>query len=189
MKIILALGNPGRSYKKTRHNVGFVILDAYAKSKSVKWKHADKFNAEIAEINHGDDKVLLVKPASYYNETGPVARKLIDFYKLQPKTDILVIHDDLALPLGTIRIRTKGSDAGNNGIKSLNTHIGENYARIRVGAWSELRNKMDDSKFVLNKFGREEQKLLDKHVIPFISMTIEDFLDDSLKTTSVNLNK
>src|SRR5690606_32443479 len=120
--------------KKTRHNVGFIALDSYSKASASKWKHSDKFNAEISQLDTKEQKAILVKPNSYYNESGQVARKLVDFYKIDPKSDLLVIHDDLSLPLGTIRVRKKGSDAGNNGIKSINAHIGEDYARIRVGA-------------------------------------------------------
>lgn len=189
MKIILALGNPGRIYKKTRHNVGFTVLDAYAKTKSTKWKTSEKFNAEIAEINDRGKKTLLIKPSSYYNESGQVVRRLVDFYKINTQTDLLVIHDDLSLPLATIRVRKKGSDAGNNGIKSINSHIGEGYARIRIGAWNELRDKVDDAKFVLNRFARSEQKFLEKSVIPNVSSLIDDFVNGSLEASSTNLNK
>ncbi|MEP6710637.1 MAG: aminoacyl-tRNA hydrolase, partial [Candidatus Saccharibacteria bacterium] len=133
MKLIFAQGNPGDQYNTTRHNVGFAILDALAKKFEASFTSKPKFFADIAELNIEGEKILLVKPATFYNETGKSARALVDFYKLAPATDVLVVHDDLALPFGTLRTREKGSDAGNNGIKSLNAHLGPDYARLRIG--------------------------------------------------------
>src|SRR6202007_316026 len=116
MKIIFAQGNPGQEYEKTRHNVGFLALDFYADKKTVQFQTKSKFYPDIAELTDGGEKVLLVKPTTFYNETGRAAHALADFYKVDT-TDILVIHDELALPFGTLRLREKGSDAGNNGIK------------------------------------------------------------------------
>lgn len=158
MKLIFAQGNPGQQYARTRHNTGFIVLDSLADN--VPWKKSDKFGADIAEVSIEGEKVLLVKPLSFYNQTGQVARAIIDFYKLVPSEDVLVIHDELALPFGTIRVREKGSDAGNNGIKSLNAHLGEAYARIRFGVWNERRDLMDDADFVLSAFSEDEMKQL-----------------------------
>jgi PTH1 family peptidyl-tRNA hydrolase len=173
MKVIFAQGNPGSRYARTRHNAGFIVLDILAETESTSWKLNDKFKAEIAEVGMNGEKVLLVKPHSFYNETGQVARALVDFYKLDPATDVLVIHDELALPFGTIRTREKGSDAGNNGIKSLNAHLGELYARIRIGIWNERRDVMDDVDFVLAAFSPEELKALaeltEEKIVPLIN--------------------
>lgn len=187
MKIIFAQGNPDRQYAKTRHNTGFLVLDAYGETHNALWKDSDKFNARIAELSVNSEKVLLVKPSSFYNDTGTVARKLLDFYKADPKTDFLVIHDDLALPFGTIRIREKGSDAGNNGIKSLNTYIGSEFSRIRIGIWTELRDRMDDVNFVLGTYSKEEEKRLKKDIIPHIMELIHAYLEGNLEATSHSL--
>jgi PTH1 family peptidyl-tRNA hydrolase len=184
MKLIFAQGNPDRKYAGTRHNTGFFALDVYGETKHALWKDNEKFTSRIAELTINGEKVLLVKPQSFYNDTGAVARKLIDFYKLDPATDFLVIHDDIALPLGTVRIREKGSDAGNNGIKSLNMHLGENYARIRVGVWSDERDRMDDVAFVLGKFSKEQEKKLEKHIIPHVIEVIDGFLAGTFEATS-----
>ena len=181
MKLIFAQGNPGTQYARTRHNAGFIVLDALAKEENSNWKSADKFKAEITEITLNNEKTLLVKPLSFYNETGQVARALVDFYKLNPATDVLVIHDELALPFGTLRVREKGSDAGNNGIKSLNAHLGEQYARLRVGIWNERRDVMNDADFVLSAFSEEEAKLLheliDKKIITLITAFVKGELE------------
>ncbi len=187
MKLIFAQGNPGLQYARTRHNVGFNVLDAIAQAESSSWKTDSKFKAELAEIQLHGEKILLAKPLSFYNETGQVARAIVDFYKLEPASDVLVIHDELALPFGTVRIREKGSDAGNNGIKSLNAHLGPDYGRIRIGIWNELRDQIDDAAFVLSKFTSHEtkelQKLIDTTIIPLI----HDFAAGTLVSSSHKL--
>ena len=188
MKLIFAQGNPGQQYARTRHNTGFIALDILANENSGTWKTSDKFHADIAEISLNNEKVLLVKPLSFYNETGQVARALVDFYKLNPAEDVLVIHDELALPFGTIRVREKGSDAGNNGIKSLNAHLGEGYARVRVGIWNDKRDLMDDAAFVLSNFSTDEQKTLNEGLIPQITTLIEAFVKGELEAHSAKIN-
>ena len=187
MKIVFAQGNPDAKYAKTRHNTGFMALDILGEKYNAEWRNIDKYKGRIANIEINGEKVTLVKPLSYYNDTGLVARLLIDYYKLNPATDFLVVHDDLALPLGTVRIRDKGSDAGNNGIKDLNQHLGSNYYRIRVGIWTELRDKMDDVNFVLGVFSQEEHEKLDKLIFPHIVELIEKFTAGKLETTSTAL--
>jgi PTH1 family peptidyl-tRNA hydrolase len=184
MKLIFAQGNPGSEYAHSRHNVGFFVLDTLANSLDSNWADKPKFNATIAKATIAGEKVLLVKPSSFYNETGASARKIIDFYKLDPTNDLLVIHDDLALPFGTIRVRQQGSDAGNRGVKSINTHLDESYARIRIGTCNELREKMDDSSFVLGKFSSNENKLLETNVIPLAIKLVEKFCVNNLESTS-----
>ena len=122
MKLLLAQGNPGANYARTRHNAGWIIIDTLAETFGATWKSSGKFNALLAEVNLHGQKVILAKPLTFYNETGQVARSLADFYSLDPSNDLLVLHDELALPFGAVRVRQKGSDAGNNGIKSLNVY-------------------------------------------------------------------
>jgi PTH1 family peptidyl-tRNA hydrolase len=186
MKLILAQGNPESRYDDTRHNVGFAVIDAFADSHDLKWTDKSKFNALIAETTINGDKVILAKPTTYYNETGQSARKLIDFYSILPEHDVLVIHDDLALPFGTLRTRKQGSDAGNNGIKSLNNHIGSDYHRIRIGIANDLREKMGDSDFVLAKFSKDESEKLNT-MIPELFRLIEGFLEGDLSHTTKTL--
>ncbi|HZJ34936.1 MAG TPA: aminoacyl-tRNA hydrolase [Candidatus Angelobacter sp.] len=184
MKLIFAQGNPEPDYARSRHNVGFLVLNTLAKEHDTKWTNEPKFHAIITEVNLGDEKAILVKPTSYYNETGVAARKLIDFYKLNPMSDLLVVHDDLALPFGTIRVRRQGSDGGNRGIKSMNTHVEQNYMRIRIGTRNELRERMDDSAFVLAKFSANESKQLEKNIIPKAVKLVEQFCTNTLEQTS-----
>lgn len=184
MKIIFAQGNPEPDYTNSRHNVGFAVLNSLADSLDAKWSNKPKFHAITAETEIAGEKVLLVKPTSFYNETGVSARKIIDFYKINPVEDLLVIHDDFALPFGVIRVREQGSDAGNNGIKSINSHVGQNYTRIRIGIWTELRDTIDDADFVLAKFNANEQKQLAENIIPQSLELITQFCNNTLQPTS-----
>lgn len=184
MKIIFAQGNPGTQYTHTRHNVGFWFLDSFAASHNISFTKKTKFHADIAELSVGSEKVLLVKPATFYNETGVAARALCDFYKVHPAKDFLAIHDDLALPFGTIRTRASGSDAGNNGIRSLNAHLGTNYHRIRIGIYSPLRDRIDDVDFVIGTFSGEEKKAL-PDIFQHVEQFTYEFIQGSLTLTKV----
>ena len=173
MKLIVGLGNPEKKYGDTRHNVGFAMLDAYAEQEKTEWQDKPKFKALIAELPTAE-KTLLVKPTTYYNLVGESVRALADFYKVSPK-NILVVHDDHALPFGTIRTREQGSDAGNNGIKSINAHMGPATRRIRIGTHSEQRQTQNDADYVLSRFSKAEQKQLpDQERI--VGRIIDDFI-------------
>jgi PTH1 family peptidyl-tRNA hydrolase len=185
VKLIFALGNPGSEYTGTRHNTGFMAIDAWANHMDASFAEKAKFHAYIAEILTAKDKILLVKPTTFYNNAGEAARSLIDFYKLSPANDLLVIHDDLALPLGTIRIRKNGTDAGNNGIKSLNDHIGPDYARLRIGVHTDERT--DDVSFVLGRFKSSEVEMIKKEIIPKTGELISDFIAEKLEETSYSM--
>jgi PTH1 family peptidyl-tRNA hydrolase len=181
MKLIVGLGNPEKKYDDTRHNVGFDMLDSYAEREKAKWQDKPKFKAYVAELS-ADDKVILAKPTTYYNLSGESVRAIADFYKI-PAQNILVIHDDHALPFGTVRTREQGSDGGNNGIKSINTHISAGTSRIRVGTGTELRDKMSDSDYVLSKFSAAERKQLSA-IQPKINEIIDDFINDKFFATT-----
>ena len=187
MKIILAQGNPGEPYKNTRHNIGFAIVDFYAEKHSGNWVEKPKFKAFISELTVGGEKVLLVKPTTFYNLTGESARALTDFYKLSPEHDLMTIHDDLALEFGKIRIREQGSDAGNNGVKSLNSHIGVHYTRLRIGTANEILSLNPDADFVLNKFNTEEQSIINEKILPLSGKIIDEFCANKLSVTSYSV--
>ena len=132
MKLIVGLGNPGSEYAKTKHNVGFMLADALAERlAAAPWR--EKFNALVSEAYIGAEKVLIAKPQTYMNNSGEAVAPLMNWYKLEPE-ELIVIHDDMDLPAGTIRIRKKGSAGGHNGIKSILSHLGdENFSRVRIG--------------------------------------------------------
>ena len=134
MQVIAGLGNPGREYALTKHNVGFMLVNALAQKLGVpetEWRA--KFDALVAETRIGTEKVLLVKPQTYMNDSGRAIGPLMAWYKLEPE-QLTVVHDDMDIPAGTVRIRKKGSAGGHNGIKSILAHVGEqNFNRVRLG--------------------------------------------------------
>jgi PTH1 family peptidyl-tRNA hydrolase len=155
MKLIVFLGNPGLKYRRTRHNLGFMVGDRVAADLGVKWKFDKKFAADVAR--QGD--LILAKPQLFYNQSGPVVQKLMKFYKIA-NADLVVVCDDLNLDFGVVRQREQGSDGGNNGLKSIIDHLGPDFARIRIGTNNNLRAQLGDTDFVLAKFSREEAKAL-----------------------------
>ena len=186
MKVILALGNPGEKYVHTRHNAGFLVIDQLAAEQGVQFSNKPKFSADIAELNMSGEKILLVKPTTYYNDSGIAARTILDFYKLT-LDDVLIIHDDTALDFGKIRVRKGGRDAGSNGLKSLHAHIGSDFWHIRIGTDNLLRRQIGDVDFVLSKFNADEQKILLDWTIPEAIKLIGTFLDDTIEPLSVKL--
>ncbi len=186
MKLIFGLGNPGTNYDGTRHNAGFMTLSLLAAREGASFADKPKFKASVAELNIGGEKVLVVKPDTFYNLVGESYRAVLDFYKLDP-ADTLVIHDELALPFGTIRTRVGGTDAGNNGIKSINQHGGTDSNRIRIGIANHQRQTIGDTDFVLARFTAEETVALQDKVLPKVLEAIDAFLAGSHAVTSHKL--
>lgn len=186
MKLIIGLGNPGKEYENTRHNIGFALLDIIAEELKTEFKEKSKFKSLVAEAEIENEKVLLIKPTTFYNLVGESARAVRDFYKLE-NSDILAIHDDMALPFGTIRTRFGGRDAGNNGVKSLNQHLGAAFARVRVGVWNLQRETINAHDFVLAKFPKEDQKIIAEIVAPAIKNIARQHAGNVLEAHSQKL--
>lgn len=149
MKMIVGLGNIGRQYAQTRHNVGFMIVDELASKLNVTFQ-TSKFEAQVATAFQDGKKILLVKPATYMNDSGRAVGPLMSYYNVDP-ADLLVIHDDLDLPLGKVRLKQKGSTGGHNGIKSIISHVGDqHFKRVKVGI--DHPQKMSVVDYVLGKF-------------------------------------
>lgn len=169
MKLIIGLGNPGKEYEDTRHNIGFMVLDNYLKGSS--WQK--KFNALYTTEIINNEKVIFVKPETYMNLSGNSVIEFINFYKIEYK-NILVIHDDLDLPFGKIRVKTNSSAGGHNGIKSIINRIGNNnFARLKIGISHNTNGDTKD--FVLGKFNKEQLAQLEKTFI-LTNQIIEDFI-------------
>lgn len=158
MKIIAGLGNPGKQYQSTRHNVGFRILDRIVQSCSSKFKVEKKFDAELAEGEINDEKVILVKPLTFMNKSGEAVGEIYRFYKDRMTiSDIFVVHDDSDLELGRIKIQKGGGSAGHHGIESIIKAVGNDFVRIRIGVRVEEGKAMD---FILKPFNKEQEKVL-----------------------------
>lgn len=161
MYAIVGLGNPDKKYDKTRHNIGFDVIDELASQMGVQVNtRRHKALCGIGMI--GNEKVILVKPQTYMNNSGESVREVMDFYKLDPQQEIIIIADDISLDVGKIRIRAKGSAGGHNGLKSIIAHTGtQNFKRIKVGVGE---NQGDLVNHVLGKSGSKERKIVDEAV-------------------------
>jgi peptidyl-tRNA hydrolase, PTH1 family len=169
MKLIVGLGNPGKRYQKTRHNVGFMVLDAlraHFKYDDISdWEVSKKFNAAIAGCTVKGEKIILAKPMTFMNHSGQAVGLVAHYYKI-PIKDIIVVHDDKDLPLGRMKVDTGRGHAGHNGVRSIMELLQKkDLCRVRVGIAHRNEKRMGDTaKFVLGKFGLLEKKQLDKAV-------------------------
>lgn len=155
--VIVGLGNPGKEYDKTRHNIGFMALDVLSQEYGQSdWQDKQKFSADIQEARIGVAPVLLVKPKTYMNLSGDSIRKIVDFYKLNSAEQILVISDDVDLPLGELRLRMSGGPGTHNGLKSIVDTLGEEFPRLRIGLGNPPAGA-DLSSWVLSRLTTEEK--------------------------------
>ncbi len=160
--VIVGLGNIGAEYNLTRHNIGFYCIDQFAESNDFpKWTQKKDLKCELSVQSINNKRVVLVKPHTYMNLSGEAVQAVQHFYKVLAE-DTVVIHDELDVPFGQIRMRTGGGSAGHNGIKSLIQHGNENVDRIRVGIHNDFAEKADSADFVLGKFTATEQENLKK---------------------------
>ncbi len=158
-KLIVGLGNPGKKYDLTRHNTGFLCLDALAEAENGLWAEKKALRSLICDLRLGQSRILLAKPTTYMNLSGEAVRAIQSYFKLN-NSQTVVVHDELDIPFGQIRTRAGGSAAGHNGVKSLIQHCGEDFGRIKVGVKNELSAQVDSADFVLQKFSKEEQASL-----------------------------
>ncbi len=181
MYIIAGLGNPTKEYDKTRHNVGFAVIDQLA----------DRYGIDVSERKHRafcgkgvieGQKVLLVKPQTFMNLSGESLRSAMDYYKALPEK-LIVIYDDISLPPGQLRIRLKGSAGGHNGIKNIIAHLGtQEFPRIKVGV-GEKPPRMDLKDYVLSRFSKGEQELMEeafREAAQAVAMMISDGADRAM---------
>lgn len=157
MQLFVGLGNPGSKYEKTRHNIGFMAVDAIADAHGFS-SESKRFQGLLREGRIGSEKILLLKPQTYMNESGRSVGEALRFYKLAPE-DVVVFHDELDLAPGKIRVKKGGGHAGHNGLRSLHAHIGEAYRRVRLGI-GHPGHKSKVSGYVLNDFAKAEQDAL-----------------------------
>lgn len=163
MHVICGLGNPGKKYENTRHNIGFIAIDRIAEKLGIDVKRS-KFRSTVGEGLIDGEKVLLVKPETYMNDSGLAVKEIMDFYKLDPG-DLIVIYDDFDIPEGTVRIRPFGSSGTHNGMKSIIRLLGsDRFPRIRIGTGKEDMEKRELIGFVLGGFTGEEVKIMENAV-------------------------
>ena len=159
--IIAGLGNPGKVYEDTRHNIGFKVINAIAEYFDFPID-SNKFSSMVSSKTFANHKITLVKPQTYMNLSGQAIAKIIHFYKI-PSEDLIIIHDDLDLQLAKIKMKLAGGSGGHNGIKSIDQHITQNYYRIRFGIGKPI-HASEVSSFVLSKFTNEEDKIIEAKI-------------------------
>lgn len=183
MYIIAGLGNPSREYEGTRHNVGFLSVDALADKIGVSFTEK-KHKAICAKGMIGCEKVILAKPQTFMNNSGESLREITDFYKVDA-AHVIVLYDDISLDVGQLRVRAKGSAGGHNGIKSIIQHLGtQEFKRVRVGI-GDKPARMDLADYVLGHFSREEQKLIQdaaKDAADAVCMIVEKGIDAAMNS-------
>jgi len=168
LPLVAGLGNPGRDYEHTRHNLGWVVLEALAKKHGLAWKHAPQFNAELARWDVAGGTRWLVKPLTFMNDSGRAVGAVARFYKIEP-ADLAVVYDDLTIDLGLLKITTTGSAGGHNGVESLLEHLGSGFVRYRLGVGPKQPAQMDMADFVLGKFTLEQQTLVNQKLDHYVS--------------------
>ena len=184
MKLIVGLGNPGREYENTRHNIGFQLLDYIADRKNLDFSK-EKFNGKYAEYNVDGEKIILVKPLSYMNLSGNVVSRFANFYKIDVN-DILVIQDDLDMRFGRIKIVNNSSSGGHNGIRDIEKFLGsKEYVRLKIGI-SNDRTK-DTKDYVLGNFNKEDIDKLNEIYDNLVNV-IDDFCNISLEMLKSKYN-
>ncbi len=186
MVLIVGLGNPGREYLDTRHNMGFAAVDAICAKYDIKL-NKEKFRAVWGEGRIGGEKVLVAKPQTYMNLSGESVREIRDWFKLTEE-EIIVIYDDISLPVGKLRIREKGSAGGHNGIKNIIYQLGtEVFPRIKIGVGAPPHPDFDRKDFVLGGFSAEEKKILVETVIR-VADAVEEMILHGAKTAMNRYN-
>ena len=158
--VLVGLGNPGKEYDGTRHNIGFSVIDDLCQRLSFPaWTKKKDLKSLHSSLTAADTRVLALKPTTYMNLSGEAVQATLQFYKI-PVDRVVVIYDELDIPYGQIRMRIGGSAAGHNGVQSIIDHIGEGFGRVRIGIGSDLAKKAEGKDFVLGRFSPKEQELL-----------------------------
>ena len=187
ISLVAGLGNPGREYESTRHNFGWVVLDALANKHRLSWKHVPQFEAEIARWDAPGGTRWLLKPLTFMNASGTAVGAVARFYRLDP-ADIVAVYDDLTIDLGLMKVTVNGSAGGHNGVSSLIEHLGDGFTRFRLGIGPKQLPQMDMADFVLGKFTPDQQILLSQKLDHYVS-GLELLLTRGIEVAMNQLNR
>ena len=188
LSLVVGLGNPGRDYDQTRHNLGWLVLDALARKNRLRWKHAPQFDAEIVRWEVGElQPRWLVKPLTFMNESGRAVSAMARYYKLEA-SDIVAVYDDLTIDLGLVKVTVNGSAGGHNGVASLMEHLGGAFARYRMGIGPKQPPQMELSDYVLGKFTPEQHILVTQKLDSYVQ-GLELLLSRGLEPAMNQLNR
>ncbi len=168
ISLVAGLGNPGREYELTRHNLGWVAIDAYAAKHGLSWKGAPEYEAVVARRDLGPGRTLwFIKPQTFMNGSGRCVAALARYYKVAPEA-VAAVYDDLTIDLGLMKVSVSGSDAGHNGVASLLEHLGDGFARLRLGVGPKQPPEMDIKDFVLARFTKDQLNLIQQKTDTYV---------------------
>jgi PTH1 family peptidyl-tRNA hydrolase len=168
ISLVAGLGNPGRDYERSRHNLGWVVLDAYASKHGLSWKGAPEFDSVVARRDLGPGRTLwLVKPQTFMNDSGRAVSAMARYHRIAA-ADVAAVYDDLTIDTGLLKVSVSGSDAGHNGVASLLEHLGTGFARLRLGIGPRFPPEMDLKDFVLARFTQEQLTLIQQKTDAFV---------------------
>jgi PTH1 family peptidyl-tRNA hydrolase len=188
LSLVAGLGNPGRAYEATRHNLGWVVIEALAKKHGLAWKHAPQFDAEVARWDLGAGRTRwLMKPLTFMNTCGRSVGALIRYHKLESSA-LAAVYDDLTIELGLIKVTTSGSAGGHNGVASLLEHLGDGFVRYRLGIGPKQPAQMDMADFVLGKFTPEQQLIVNQKLEHYVQ-GLELLLSRGIEPAMNQLNR
>ena len=185
MKLIAGLGNIGNKYTFTRHNAGFMLADSIALNNNLVFKENPKLKCLMVNLKEGNDDYFIIKPTTFMNLSGEAVRAVVDYYKI-PIEDIIIVFDDISLPLGKIRFRANGSDGGHNGIKSIIQHLGsQDFARLKIGIGPQPN--LPSEVFVLQNFTKDELEIL-KSVLVIAKQGITCYFNEGISNAQNKFN-
>jgi peptidyl-tRNA hydrolase, PTH1 family len=168
ISLVAGLGNPGREYELSRHNLGWVAVDAYASKHGLAWKNAPDFESLVAREDLGSGRTLwLMKPQTFMNASGQAVAAMARYHRIEPES-VAAAYDDLTIDLGLVKVSVTGSDAGHNGVASLLEHLGNGFARFRMGVGPKAPPEMDLKDFVLARFTQDQLTLIQQKTATFV---------------------
>ena len=185
--LVVGLGNPGRQYESTRHNLGWVVLDALARKHTLEWQPAPQFEAEVARWSTAEGTRWLLKPLTFMNSSGSAVQRFMRFHRLK-SADIAVAYDDLTIDLGLVKVSVSGSAGGHNGVASLLEHVGDNFVRFRLGIGPKQPTEITLADFVLGKFTPEQSQLVSQLTSSYLA-GLELLLQRGIEPAMNQLNR
>jgi len=188
-RLVVGLGNPGKEYEETRHNIGFRVVDHFAsKNASTEWAVNRSQKGELASVDFEDvGKVLILKPRTFMNESGVSIQKVCSYYKIPPE-EVLIVYDEINIDVGGLKLSVQGSAGGHNGLADIISRIKPSFGRLRVGVGSERPPEMDLADFVLGKFRKEEETIISTSMSRYVE-SIEMILREGIEKAMISINR
>ncbi|MFP4165850.1 MAG: aminoacyl-tRNA hydrolase [Opitutales bacterium] len=187
VEVIVGLGNPGAKYRNTRHNIGFVLIEALASASGASWRTSVRLECETSAIVFGDRRIILAKPLTYVNRSGRAVGAVLRYHKLTPE-NLLALHDDITMETGRVKLTAGGNSGGHNGVEDLIARVGGGFARYRLGVGAKPRREMDLADHVLSRFTEDENKLLTENM-PYYMNHLRLIIDNGIESAMNSINQ